>query len=72
MDRNVTINDCPHCGDETPLTIKHIITECPQYNALRLNCFGRSNPPISDILGKNISINNVIRFLNNADITTKI
>ena len=72
MDRNVTINDCPHCGDETTLTIKHIMTECPQYNALRLNCFGRSNPSIRDILGKNLSINNVIRFLNNADITSKI
>ena len=64
-------NDCTYC-DETPLTIEHIFCECPEYNGHRLVCFGRQQPQLANILGKNISIPNVLAFLQRTQLINKI
>ena len=41
---------CEHCGEDTRLTIKHILIECPQYRPARLRAFHRSTLTLREML----------------------
>ena len=41
---------CENCGEDTRLTIKHILVECPGYRAPRLAAFGRTTVTMTDLL----------------------
>ena len=64
---------CDYC-DEIPLTVKHILAECPRYNEKRL-IFGCPGPPtLASILDpKNCGYDGSLRyFLQSIDIINKI
>ena len=54
-------NECLFC--EVPITIKHIFTECPNYNTQRRICFGSQNPDLRSILGINPPLEAIFKFL---------
>ena len=60
MERRAT-NDCPHC-EETPLTVEHVLCECPLYDQSRRSNFQRY-PTLRDILGKSLPLEPLTRFL---------
>ena len=39
---------CRNCGENTPLTIKHILTKCPSLNTRRRQFFGSTNKTMND------------------------
>ena len=43
--------ECDYCSGTAPLTIKHILVECPQHRYARLRAYGRTNPTLTDMLG---------------------
>lgn len=45
--------ECPHCG-EIQLTIKHILTICPEFEDIRLEIYG-GPPSMTQMLTENIS-----------------
>ena len=57
-----TSNDCPQC-DETPLSVEHVLCECPQYDLARLSHFGCRNPRLESILGRNLPVESLAKFL---------
>ena len=63
--------ECEICGD-IPLSVEHILCECPQYNVARLSCFGRQHPTVEQVLGNGSSIESVIRFLIQTRLFSKI
>ena len=66
----------PYCdGCLVPLTVKHILIECPEYIEQRLRNFG-VNPNLTTILGEsangNFNINAIITFLTNIGVIQDI
>ena len=66
----------PYCDNcIVPLTIKHILIECPDYAELRQRLFG-INPNLNKILGEpingNFNINSIITFLNDINLLHEI
>ena len=47
---NTTPPFCENCGEDTALTIKHIIVECPQYRMERLRNFGSTTVSLRSAL----------------------
>ena len=62
---------CEGC-DDTQLTIKHILCDCPLYNSARISCFNSQHPQIREILGRNAPMNDILQFLNITGLTNKI
>ena len=62
----------PYCSDcIVPLTVRHILIECPSLNELRFQCFhcnrdGNGNFTLGNILGTNFNERNIFRFLEEA------
>ena len=64
----------PFCEDcIVPLTIKHILTECPSYTDERRNTFGPNEIQMSNILNDNLqNINRVLSCINAIGLTNEI
>ena len=64
----------PYCNDcLVPLSVRHILIECPSLNDLRIRCFNdrdvrAASYSLEYILGSNFSENNLFKFLKEADI----
>ena len=41
---------CEYCGEDTPLTIKHLLIECPQHRHRRLRAFNKPVLTLRDVL----------------------
>ena len=68
----------PCCSDcVVPLTVRHVVLECPSLNELRTRCFSSCRNMSSDftleaILGNNFSESNLFSFLVKANILNKL
>ena len=68
----------PYCMDcLVPLTVEHILIECPEYNTQRTQCFGHiPNLDLSKIIGEKpqrvVNIESIFDFLVKVDILNKI
>ena len=68
----------PYCdGCIVPLTVHHILTECPEYHQQRANCFGSDGlsgqVSLANILGDNdAAVPNLFNFLYQSDLLHKI
>ena len=60
-------NDCDFCGG-IPLTVEHFLCECPQYNLKRITHFGRRYPALSDLIGQNLVLDPLIKYLQETNI----
>ena len=61
-------------GDDTPLTIKRILTERPSLNNRRLKFFGFTNKTMKQILndGDTAYDDTLYKFVTNIDLPTKL
>ena len=65
-------NHPPFCCDcLVPLTVKHVILECPSLVDIRTQCFGR-NFNLCSILGKDVNEGDLFRFVEEAGFLNKI
>ena len=65
---------CEDCGEDTPLTIKHILTECPSLNNRRRQFFGTTNKTMKQLLndGDTTYGGTLYKFVTNIDLLTKL
>ena len=66
---------CEDCGEDTPLTIKHIIlTECPSLNNRRRQFFGTTNKIMKQLLNERDTTydDTLYKFVTNIDLLTKL
>ena len=63
-----------YCDDcLVPLTIIHILSECPNFNQERIQVFGRRIPPVRDMLFKHSRVNGDLhKYLNYINFFNKI
>ena len=53
---------CTRC--DVPLTVKHILLTCPVHNAKRIQHFNRVPTSLEPILGRNVNLKSLFKFLN--------
>ena len=52
---------CPHCGEDQPLTIKHVLVQCPEHVHQRRRLFGTPSITLRTMLSeKNTSPGGVV------------
>ena len=66
--------ECEACGEDTPLTIKHILTECPSLNNKRCQFFGSTNKTMRQFLkdGDTTYGGTLQNFVTNIHLLTKL
>ena len=64
--------ECDACF--CPVTVKHVISECPKYEIKRIQIFGNREIEMSDILkrGNKQNISNILRFLKTTGLFSEI
>ena len=67
----------PYCEQcIVPLTIKHIIAECPEFNTQRQQHFKSTHLQLQEIIGekpeRKIEINDLIKYLTDTDVLSKL
>ena len=62
---------CPGC-DDARVSVKHVLSECPHYSAIRRRFFGAPNPNLKDLLGKDSNLNKTLNFLREINLYDKI
>ena len=72
------VKTLPYCSDcIVPLTVRHVVLECPSLNELRTRCFSSCRNMsgdfiLEDILGNNFSESNLFSLLEEANILNKL
>ena len=65
---------CEDCGVDAPLTIKHILTECPSLNNKIHQFFGTTNKTMKQLLNNGDTTYGcaLYKFVTNIDLLTKL
>ena len=64
-------NLCEHCGD-IPLTVDHLLRECPQYSTKRVAFFNNSHPSMEAILGPQCNVGALVGFLAETNLINEV
>ena len=66
-------SSCEDCGEDTPLAIKHVLTECPSLNNRRRQFFGTTNKTMKQFLndGDRTKGGNFYKFVTDIHLLTK-
>ena len=62
--------ECENCPQGAPLSVKHILTECPGHNGKRLRFFGRTDISMEQALKKGDTSpgGSLYRFIESTDL----
>ena len=65
---------CEDCGEDTSLTIKHILTEYPSFNNIKRKLFGSINKTMKQLLtdGDTAYDGTLYKFVTSIEIVTKL